>query len=105
MTLARPKVVREMFVGLTRDDEQTVAILPGMAESLDIAEDGRAYTFHLRSGIPWVAWDGSSVVEVRDCQDPPAIRMVTAEDFVYGIKVDIGSRHRSELRLRSGERH
>jgi oligopeptide transport system substrate-binding protein len=80
------RVVREMFVGLTRDDEQTGAILPGMAESWDIAEDGRAYTFHLRSGIPWVAWDGSSVVEVRDCQDPPAIRMVTAEDFVYGIR-------------------
>ncbi len=57
-----------------------------MAEFLDESEDGRTYTFHLRRGIPWVTWDGEQVVEVVDCQDPPQVRMVTAQDFEYGIK-------------------
>lgn len=79
-------VVRQAFVGLTRDDEQTAEVLPGIAESWDISEDGKTYTFHLRQGIPWVTWDGQRVVEVRDCQDPPAVRWLTALDFAYGIQ-------------------
>ena len=39
-----------VFEGLTRFTE-TGEIVPGLAESWDISEDGTAYTFHLREGV------------------------------------------------------
>lgn len=39
-----------VFEGLTRF-EQSGAVVPGLAESWDISEDGLTYTFHLRSGV------------------------------------------------------
>jgi len=53
------------FEGLYTLDKNGVPI-PGQAESVDISEDKRVYTFHLRDGLKWS--DGKEV---------------TAEDFVY----------------------
>lgn len=39
-----------VFEGLTRFTE-TGEVVPGLAESWDISEDGTAYTFHLREGV------------------------------------------------------
>lgn len=44
-------------------------VIPGVAESWDISEDGTVYTFHLREGLKWS--DGSDL---------------TANDFVYAYK-------------------
>ncbi|MCJ7513914.1 MAG: peptide ABC transporter substrate-binding protein [Anaerolineales bacterium] len=79
-------IVNATNVGLTWLDETDATLHPGMAESWDISEDGKTYTFHLRQGIPWVKYDGTQVVEVMDCQETPAARPVTAVDFEYGIK-------------------
>lgn len=73
----------ETFVGLTRPDEVTNEVQPGMATSWDVSEDGLTYTFYLRENIPWVRYDGEKVVEVTD--DDGNVRMVTAYDFEYGI--------------------
>ncbi|MFN3741729.1 MAG: ABC transporter substrate-binding protein [Anaerolineales bacterium] len=80
------QIVEETTVGLTRQNEVTTAVEPGMATSWEVAdnEDGtQTITFHLRNDVPWVKWDGQKVVQVMDCNDKP--RMVTAHDFAYGI--------------------
>jgi oligopeptide transport system substrate-binding protein len=76
--------VNATSVGLTWMNEADASLHPGMAESWDISEDGKTYTFHIRQGIPWVRWDGEEVVQVLGCDGAP--RMVTAQDFEYSIK-------------------
>lgn len=78
------QIVDELTVGLSRLDEVTLEIHPGMAEKWDISEDGTVYTFYLLQGIPWVRWNGSAVEEVKD--EEGNVRYVTAHDFEYGIK-------------------
>jgi oligopeptide transport system substrate-binding protein len=77
------QIIEETTVGLVRQNETTALIEPGMATSWDISEDGLVYTFHLRDDVPWVRYDGKQVVKVQDCEGND--RMVTADDFVYGI--------------------
>lgn len=56
------------FEGLSTYDSDG-NVVPGVAESWDISEDGTVYTFHLREGLKWS--DGSDF---------------TANDFVYAYK-------------------
>lgn len=56
------------FEGLATCDSEG-NVVPGVAESWDISEDGTVYTFHLRDGLKWS--DGSDL---------------TASDFVYSYK-------------------
>jgi oligopeptide transport system substrate-binding protein len=77
------QVVEEITVGLTRLDDQA-NLHPGMAQSWDISEDGRTYTFYLLEGVPWVRWNGEEVEQVLD--DEGNVRYVTAYDFEYGTK-------------------
>jgi oligopeptide transport system substrate-binding protein len=80
------QVVEETFIGLTRLHEETNETQPGMATKWDISEDGLTYTFHLRTDVPWVKYDGTKdeVVKVQAC-DGKTDRMVTADDFYYGM--------------------
>lgn len=60
------QVLMDVYEGLVKkapDGE----VLPGMATSWDVSDDGRTYTFHLREDAAWS--DGEPV---------------TAEDFVFG---------------------
>ncbi len=77
------QIVTELTVGLTRPDDETSELFPGMATSWDIAADGLTYTFHLLEGVPWVRWNGKEVVKVQDCENKD--RTVTAQDFEYAI--------------------
>ncbi|HSB89253.1 MAG TPA: peptide ABC transporter substrate-binding protein [Anaerolineales bacterium] len=82
------QVVDETTVGLTRQNEVTTAVEPGMATSWDAvsnADGTQTVTFHLRNDVPWVKFNGTEVVQVMDCQETPAPRMVNAHDFEYGI--------------------
>jgi len=56
------------FEGLLKFDKDN-NIVPGLAESYDVSDDGLTWTFHLRDGLKWS--DGSDL---------------TAEDFVYSWK-------------------
>jgi oligopeptide transport system substrate-binding protein len=73
------------FGGLTWQDEVTNAVMPNMATEWSASEDGLTYTFKLRDDVPWVKYDTPSgqVVKVQDCEGND--RMVTANDFEYGI--------------------
>ncbi|MBC7228144.1 MAG: peptide ABC transporter substrate-binding protein [Thermoflexales bacterium] len=78
------QVIDMLTVGLTRLDEVTLELKPGMAEKWDVSEDGLTYTFYIRQGIPWVRWNGTEVEQVVD--DEGNVRYVNAHDFEYGIK-------------------
>ncbi len=51
------RILRGLFEGLTTPDPRTLEPRPGMAESWEVSEDGRTYTFHIRKGMSWS--DGS----------------------------------------------
>lgn len=61
-------MIKNILEGLTRPTNDG-EIVPAMAESWDVSEDGKTYTFHLREGIQW------------NNGDP-----VTANDFEYAWK-------------------
>jgi oligopeptide transport system substrate-binding protein len=60
--------LQNLFRGLCKFSE-TGEVVPGLAESYDVSEDGLVYTFHLRTGLKWS--DGSPL---------------TAADFEYSWK-------------------
>jgi oligopeptide transport system substrate-binding protein len=76
-------LVDNSFVGLTRLNEVTNELMPGMATDWTVSEDGKVYTYTLRDDVPWVKLDGEQVVKVQDCVGND--RMVNAFDFQYGI--------------------
>ena len=81
-------VVDNSFVGLTRLNEVTNELMPGMATDWAVSGDGKVYTYTLRTDVPWVKYDGEQVVKVQTCPDADGKttdRMVTAQDFEYGI--------------------
>lgn len=80
------QIVELTTVGLTRQNEETTALEPGMATSWEAVnnEDGtQTVTFKLRDDVYWVKYDGNEVVQVTDCEGNP--RKMTAMDFEYGI--------------------
>jgi len=83
-TSSSNQIIAELFIGLTHQNEETAAVIPGIAESWDISEDGRTYTFNLIPEIPWVRYNAetSAVEQVMDESGNP--RYVTAQDMVYG---------------------
>ncbi|HET90678.1 MAG TPA: peptide ABC transporter substrate-binding protein [Chloroflexi bacterium] len=78
------QVVDELTIGLTKLNEVTLELEPGMAENWSASDDGLTYVFNLVQGVPWVRWNGSEVEEVLD--DEGNVRYVTAQDFEYGLK-------------------
>jgi oligopeptide transport system substrate-binding protein len=79
------QIAIETFVGLTRLDEVTNVVQPGMAYEWDLDETETIYTFYIKEDVPWVRYDSltASVVNVLDCEGNP--RYVNANDFYYGI--------------------
>lgn len=69
-------LVEQMFLALTDYDDDTLEVIPELATSWDMSEDGTVYTFHLRDDAKWVQLVGDEVVEIGP---------VTAQDCVYGI--------------------
>lgn len=60
------RVVQTLFEGLTRFNPTNATAEPGLAESWDVSEDGKTYTFHIRDNAKWSTGE-----------------KITAHDFVY----------------------
>jgi oligopeptide transport system substrate-binding protein len=72
-------VVEQLFLGLTIYDLTTGEVVPKLATSWDVSEDGTVYTFRLRHDVFWIRYDPASGTFER-------IRPVTAHDVVYGVR-------------------
>lgn len=95
------QLINEIFPGLTMLDEETVEVVPAVAESWDVSEDGATYTFHLRQDIPWVRYDAEAGEVVQVTDESGNVRMVTAQDVVFGytrtLNPDTGGDYASVL--------
>lgn len=45
------RIANQVYEGLVKLDQQTLEIKPGLAESWEISDDGKSYTFKMRSGV------------------------------------------------------
>lgn len=45
------RIANQVYEGLVKLDQQTLEIKPGLAESWEISDDGKVYTFALRKGV------------------------------------------------------
>ena len=79
------ELTTHFFPGLLIPDVQTNELKAGMAESWEVSDDGKVFTFHLIPEVPWVRYnpDTDAVEEVQD--DSGNVRFVTAQDFVFGF--------------------
>lgn len=66
-------VLANTYDGLMIYDEENIQ-QPGLAESYDVSDDGKVYTFHLRAGVPWVDSQGREIAKV------------TADDYVAAMQ-------------------
>ena len=88
--IAGLKVLMHLFEGLFGYDPKDASPVPAAAETWEVSEDGKTWTFHLRAG----AWSNG---------DP-----VTADDFVYAwrrvLRPETGSTYSQRLFLIKGAR-
>jgi ABC-type transport system substrate-binding protein len=68
------RVVNQIYEGLVKLDQSDLSVLPSLAESWNISEDGLVYTFKIRKGVYY---------QDDACFEGGKGREVTAEDFLY----------------------
>jgi len=73
------EAIDNLFLGLADRHPITGEIVPELATSWTVSEDGRVWTFYLRDDVPWVRWDPAA-------QASEVIRYVTAQDAEYAFK-------------------
>ena len=61
-------IINAIFEGLVYKDASTLEVQPGVAESWEISDDGRIYTFNIRRDAKWSNGDS-----------------LTAQDFVWRL--------------------
>ncbi|MBA3063221.1 MAG: peptide ABC transporter substrate-binding protein, partial [Atribacteria sp.] len=62
-------VIEQLFLGLTDFDDETMEVVPELATSWEVSEDGLVWAFHMRKDVKWT--DG---------------KPVTAHDIEYAVK-------------------
>lgn len=70
---ADTEAIVNTYDGLVEYDNEN-EIKPALAESWEVSEDGKTYTFHIRQGAKWVDAQGREVADVK------------ADDFVAGMQ-------------------
>ena len=67
-----------LFLGLTDYDDQTIEVVPELAEKWECSSDGLTWTFHMRKDVNWVHYDPATKKFEKK-------RPLTAQDVVYGV--------------------
>ncbi len=90
------QVIEADSLGVVRQNETTGELEKSFATDYQVSGDGKVYTFKLPTNVPWVKYDANKdeVVKVQDCNG--ADRMVTADDFAFGILRTLDPRTASE---------
>lgn len=70
---ADSEAIVNTYDGLVEYDNEN-EIKPALAESWEVSEDGKTYTFHIRQGAKWVDAQGREVADIK------------ADDFVAGMQ-------------------
>lgn len=76
-------LIENLFIGLTRFNHKTNQIEPSLADSWDVSDSGRVWTFHLRDDVFWVK-PGSR--QANGLYNVESVRPVTANDVVFAIQ-------------------
>ena len=78
------RVIRCLYEGLCVKHPRTLEALPGVAESWEVSEDGRTYTFHIRPDARWT--DGERVT-ARDFEYSwrRMLHPMTAAEYAYQL--------------------
>ncbi len=82
-------LVGNTFVALTKLDPVSGEVLPNLAYSWEVAEDGegnQTWTFYLRDDIPWVRYDTAYGEVVQDLDRDGNPRFVLPSDVEYSVK-------------------
>lgn len=74
------EVISNIYEGLFTKDAHGNATL-GAAESYQVSEDGKTYTFQIRKGVRWKYYD-----KENRYKDEPLLSEVTANDFVFAFQ-------------------
>lgn len=98
-TIAIGTVTRNIFEGLARYDPPTNSVVPALAESWTVSDDGLTYTFNLRKGVLFHEMPGVEYAEGE--------REVTADDILWNYLTALNgdedvSIHAGELDMIAG---
>ncbi len=89
-------IIQALFEGLVVKNPHTLEVEPGVAESWDVSEDGRTYTFHLRENARWSngdpitaedfrwSWQRAMTPELASLYNYMFFPIVNAEAFANG---------------------
>ncbi len=80
------QIASEAWVGLTRQNETTLAVGPGMADYWQGSAMASEWVFNLRPDVPWVQYNARSDQVERVVDASGNVRFVSAADFAYGLK-------------------
>lgn len=75
-------ISRPVYNKLTDFKEGTTDVIPSLAESWEISEDGKVYTFHLRKGVKF-----------HDSKDFKPSREFNADDVIFSINRQLDPKH------------
>jgi oligopeptide transport system substrate-binding protein len=84
-TSSQIEVINQIFIGLTSQDVTTAEPQLGIAESMEVSEDGLTFTFHMMQNVPWVRYNADSGAVEQIMDDSGSPRIVTAQDVVNGM--------------------
>ncbi len=79
-------LIGSIFMGLTDQDDATKAIIPSLATSWEPSENNSVWTYSLRDDVPWVQHNPATGEIAQVLDDDGNVRMVNAQDVVYGVK-------------------
>jgi len=74
----------------------TSEVIPELATSWEVSDDGLTWTFHLRDDVYWVRYDTATKTVEQVLDDDGNPRKVTAQDIEYGVKRTLDPRTGSD---------